>query len=108
MKKTIALIMILIIGFSSLAYSEDFDKDVFGVLLSNYETGEILYSKNIDEILNIASITKLMTYAVSMDAIREGKVYYDDIVTIGENPPKEGGSTFYLKQGQKLKFETLR
>ncbi|MBS4539156.1 D-alanyl-D-alanine carboxypeptidase [Clostridium sp. D2Q-11] len=107
MKKTVILTLILIICFSSLVWGEDFDEDVFGVLLSDYETGEILYSKNTDEKLNIASITKLMTYLISMDAIREGKVYYEDIVTIGDNPPKEWGSTFYLKKGEMFKFHTL-
>lgn len=107
MKKIFIIILVLIISFSSLVYGEEFEEDVFGVLLSDYETGEILYSNNIDERLNIASITKLMTYAVTMDAIKERKVYYEDIVTIGKNPPKEWGSTFYLKEGEKIRFKTL-
>ncbi|MBS4534007.1 D-alanyl-D-alanine carboxypeptidase [Clostridium sp. D2Q-14] len=107
MKKIITIVLIVIISFSSLVYGEEFEKDVFGVLLSDYETGEILYSDNIDKKLNIASITKLMTYTVTMDAIKEGKVYYEDIVTIGENPPKEWGSTFYLEEDEKLKLKTL-
>jgi len=107
MKKIVILTLILIMCFSSLVWGEDFDEDVFGVLLSDYETGEVLYSKNTDKKLNIASITKLMTYLISMDAIREGKVYYEDIVTIGDNPPKEWGSTFYLKKGEMFKFHTL-
>lgn len=107
MKRGIIFSLVLIIFISSITYGEGFDEDVFGVLLTDYDTGEVLYSKNIDEKLNIASITKLMTYVVSMDAIKKGNVYYEDIVTIGENPPKERGSTFYLGKGEMLTFKTL-
>lgn len=106
MKRTIIICLLILILSSQFTYAE-LGEGLKGSMLSDFETGEILYEKNIDEKLNIASITKLMTYAVTKDALKEGKVHLSDIVTIGENPPKEYGSTFYLNKGDMLPLEVL-
>lgn len=106
MKKVITICLLIIMYFSQFAYA-DLGEGLKGAMLSDFETGEILYAKDIDKKLKIASITKLMTYAVTKDALKEGKINLSDIVTIGENPPKEYGSTFYLKQGDILPLEIL-
>ncbi|WP_130805465.1 D-alanyl-D-alanine carboxypeptidase family protein [Senegalia massiliensis] len=107
MKKIITICLLMIICFSQFTYADELSEGLKGAMLVDYETGELLYEKNIDDKLPIASITKLMTYVVTKDALKEGKVHLSDIVKIGENPPKEYGSTFYLKEGDMLPLETL-
>lgn len=109
MKKTITNIIILILFFTNISFAEDgnLNKGLSAVLIGNYNTGEIIYQYNIDETIEIASITKLMTYTVAMDIISNGDSNLDDIVTIGKNPTMIGGSTFELKQGEKVELQTL-
>ncbi len=107
MKKTLLLTLILILVFTNVSYCLDIEENINSALIGDFETGQILYSFNIDNPVSIASITKLMTYLVTMDAIRDGKVNLNDIVIIGENPPKEWGNSFYLMKGEKIKLSTL-
>lgn len=107
MKKIIIICLLIIMCFSQFAYADELSEGLKGAMLVDYETGEILYENNVDKKIEIASITKLMTYVVTKDALKEGKVHLSDIVTVGENPPKEYGSTFYLKKGDMLPLEIL-
>lgn len=107
MKRIFSLALVILIAFNSIIYAENFDEEVNGVLLGEFDTGEILYQKNINKKFNIASITKLMTYIITMEAIEDGLADYEDVVVIGENPPKEWGSTFYLEEGDMLPLKTL-
>lgn len=87
---------------SNIAYAEpNFDKkDITAALLADYETGDILYSYNIDNRIEIASITKIMTYLVAMDEVTKGNAKLTDKVTISEYAASRGGSTFKLKPGE--------
>lgn len=112
MKKTISLVLVFLFIFSSFTFADSFDEInkglEKGLLLGDYESGLVLRSSNnIDEPIEIASITKLMTYMITMDAVNSGKISLDDKVTVGENPTKVKGSTFYLWEGEKLKVSTL-
>ncbi|WP_165866711.1 serine hydrolase [Vagococcus vulneris] len=53
-------------------------------MVTDMETGKILYSKNIDEALGIASMTKILTAYLVYDAIKQGKIKWTDTVPISE------------------------
>src|SRR5690625_5032094 len=55
-------------------------------ILINAENGDILYEKNIDEQLPIASMSKMMTELIVLDAIDEGIIAWDDTVSISDYP----------------------
>lgn len=102
------ILLIIILISVDYGYADDsIESGLSTVLLGEYESGEILYDYNIDHPVFVASITKLMTYLVCMDEIFQGKVSLDDTVVIGDNPPKEYGSIFNLKVGEKVKLKTL-
>lgn len=108
MKKFLCIFISLVIIFSNIVYAEDILEDgLRAVLLGECESGEILYSYNIDNPIEIASITKLMTYLIVMDAVESGKVTLDDVVIVSRNACKEYGSIFNLKPGEKIKLSTL-
>ena len=76
-------------------------------ILMEASTGKILYENNADEIVSPASITKIMTLILIFDAINEGKIDYDDVVTTSEYAKSMGGSQVFLETGEKQTVKTL-
>ncbi|MDO5724953.1 MAG: D-alanyl-D-alanine carboxypeptidase family protein [Tissierellia bacterium] len=76
-------------------------------LLGDYSSGEILEGENIDEIIAIASTTKILSIYVVLDAIRAGKLNYDDIVTITKESAILRGSSYDLKEGDRILVKDL-
>ncbi len=109
MRKTVILILIISIFFINVGFcdNEMFNENLSAILIGDYDSGEILYDYNIDNPIEIASLTKLITYLIAMDMISTGSVDLNDIVKIGKNPTKIGGSTFKLREGEEIKFHIL-
>ena len=71
-------------------------------LLMDMATGTVLYEKNAHEPLAPASVTKVMTMLLIMEAIDSGKIRWDDTVTASEAAAAKGGSQIYLKVGETM------
>lgn len=84
-----------------------FDVDARSAILVDARTGAVLYAKNPDEALPPASVTKIMTLLLVMEAISEGRIHYKDTVTASENATSMGGSQIYLKVGEQMSVEDL-
>lgn len=76
-------------------------------LLIDYTTGKVLYEKNADEKLPIASMTKLATLWVVFDAIDKGAIKETDLVTVSKTASKVGGSSAFLDAGSSYKLTDL-
>ncbi|HEY8363296.1 MAG TPA: D-alanyl-D-alanine carboxypeptidase family protein [Tissierellaceae bacterium] len=76
-------------------------------LLADYETGEILEEYNIDEAVEIASISKLMSFLIIMEKVEEGIISLDDVVKIDKDTTKIKGSSFKLKEGEEFTVKEL-
>jgi D-alanyl-D-alanine carboxypeptidase (penicillin-binding protein 5/6) len=70
-------------------------------------TGNILFEKNPDKKLPPASVTKVMTLLVALEALEKGKVKLTDQVVTSENAWKMGGSQIYLEPGETMSLETM-
>lgn len=106
--KVLSLFLLIITIFNVTAYAEiNINQDISAALLGDVETGEILYSYNIDEQRAIASISKLMTYLVMMDAVSEGKISLDDDIVISGHAAATEGSRFGLISGETIKLSML-
>lgn len=70
-------------------------------------TGCILYTQNAEEALPPASVTKIMTLLLIMEALDEETVHLEDTVTVSENAASMGGSQVYLKVGEQMPLEDL-
>lgn len=76
-------------------------------LLMEKTTGQILFAQNEHEKLEPASVTKIMTLLLTMDAIGSGALAYDDVVTVSANAAGMGGSQVFLAEGEQITVEEL-
>ncbi len=81
--------------------------DAKSAILIDNASGKILYEKNIDEKLPMASMTKIMSMLLIMEQIDEGNLKYTDKVLISKNASGMGGSQVFLQAGEEYKVEDL-
>ena len=74
---------------------------VSGVLM-DATTGEIIFEKNKDEQVAVASMTKMVAQIIILENIESGKIKWDDIVTASANASGMGGSQIYLTTGEEM------
>ena len=77
------------------------------VILMEATTGAVLYKQNCDESLPPASVTKIMTLLLVMEAVDAGIAHMDSTVTVSANAASMGGSQVYLKEGEQMLLEDL-
>ncbi len=107
---TFMLIAPLVAADAGRVYAEDalpFDLDCISAVLMDSETGTVLYSKNGDEALPPASVTKVMTLLLVMEAIDAGKLSLNDTLQVSENAASMGGSQVFLEAGEQMSVEDL-
>ena len=73
----------------------------------DYATGKIIYEKNPDEKLPLASVTKIMTMLLAMEEIEKGRMNYDDIITATAHAKSYGGSTIFLDEGEQMSVRDI-
>ena len=76
-------------------------------ILMEKATGEILYEKNAHERLAPASVTKIMTLLLVMEALESGRIGWDDTVTASAAAAAKGGSQIYLEENEQLPLEEM-
>lgn len=79
---------------------------VSGVLMEA-NSGKIVFSKEPDKEVAVASMTKMVAQILILDAIREKKISWDDVVTVSQNASEMGGSQIYLSVGEKISIRDL-
>ena len=76
-------------------------------LLMEKETGKVIYEKNADEKLEPASVTKIMTLLLIVEAIETGKITMDDMVTTSAYAASMGGSQIWLEEGEQMSVRDM-
>ncbi|NLT13490.1 MAG: D-alanyl-D-alanine carboxypeptidase [Clostridiales bacterium] len=76
-------------------------------ILLEKETGRVIYEKNADEKLEPASVTKVMTVLLVIEAIESGKITLDDMVTTSAYAASMGGSQIYLEEGEQMSVRDM-
>lgn len=71
------------------------------------DEGQVLFEQNADESLPPASVTKIMTMLLTMEAIDSGKASLDDLVTASAHAAEMGGSQIYLKEGEQMTLDEM-
>ncbi len=92
---------------NTYAETTPFDINAKSALLIDVGTGTILYEKNIHEQLPPASITKIMTMLLVMEALESNKISLDDQAVVSERASKMGGTQLYLEAGETKTIEEL-
>ena len=87
--------------------SNPLNLDCASAILIEQHTGKILYSYNVHEKQRPASVTKIMSILLIMDAIKEGKINYDTKIPCSENAASMGGSQIWLDTTETLSVEEM-
>lgn len=90
------------LAFSSVAAEQPFTLSCASAVLMEAESGKILYEQNGNQALPPASVTKVMTLLLVMEAIKEGRAAWTDKVSVSERAASMGGSQVYLKVGEEM------
>lgn len=85
----------------------DLGLDCKSAILIEASTGKVLYEQNADEALPPASVTKVMTLLLVMEAIEAGKIKYSDTVRASANACSMGGSQIFLEENEEMSVEDL-
>ena len=76
-------------------------------ILMDAATGTVLFEKNAHEKLAPASVTKVMTLLLVMEALESGRISWDDMVTASETAAGKGGSQVYLEVGEQMSMDEM-
>ncbi len=87
--------------------NEEHKVEARSALLMDARTGTVLYSYNENERYSPASVTKIMTLLLIMEALEEGKISEDENVTVSEYAASMGGSQIFLEEGECMKVIDL-
>lgn len=117
MKKLISVFLCLLISLSGTIYCfaeekennttapfEDFSKSS---ILMCADTGDIIYENNAYEHLSPASVTKVMSMLLILEALESGKISLSDEVVTSKNAVAMGGSQIWLEEGEKMTVDEL-
>ena len=102
-------VVLIMVGLVLVQPVSAVDLDIKGKsgILMDVATGTVLYEKNAHEPLAPASVTKVMTMLLIMEAIDSGKIGWDDTVTASETAAAKGGSQIYLKVGETMSVSDM-
>jgi D-alanyl-D-alanine carboxypeptidase (penicillin-binding protein 5/6) len=76
-------------------------------LLMEFSTGDIIFSQNGSKLLYPASLTKIMTLVLAYEALKDGRVNWEDEIIVSQKAWETGGSQMFLEIGQKVSFRDL-
>ena len=102
------LVLVVLVSWLPMgAKAVELDIAAKSALLMDAATGTVIYEQNSHEALAPASVTKVMTMLLIMEAIDEGRIGWDDKVTASEEAAAKGGSQVYLKVGETMSVSDM-
>ena len=105
MKKLLFLLILLCIPIRVLG-EELIPNSVSGILIEPI-SGKIIYEKDKDKEVSVASLTKMVAQIIVLEEVEKGNIKWTDIVTVSKNAASMGGSQIYLSEGEKISVEDL-
>lgn len=108
MKKLLIIIMLIVFLFPMNIYAEeDLLKNAKSGLLIEATTGEILYEKNMDGKVAVASMTKMVAQIIILENIENGTLTWDEKIKVSNNAAGMGGSQIWLQPGEEMTVRDL-
>ncbi len=111
MRKTLCLLMIagLLLSLAPRVRGEGPELELHApsAILMDAATGTVLYEKNADQPRQPASVTKVMTLLLVMEALDSGQIRWEDPVTASSAAAGKGGSQIYLEEGEQLSMDEM-
>ncbi|MCB7069169.1 D-alanyl-D-alanine carboxypeptidase [Caldibacillus sp. 210928-DFI.2.22] len=115
MKRSIVMIITALIISATIIPTPSFASEVKvdlaenakSAILIERDTGTVLFEKNSDERLSPASMTKIMTMLLIMEALEDGKIQWNEKVRTSEYAASMGGSQVFLEEGEEMTVDEL-
>ena len=107
MKRILPLLLIFALLLCVPVRADELTLDAPSALLMEKATGTVLFAKDEHTPREGASVTKVMTLLLTMEAIDSGALSYDDVVTGSAHAASMGGSQIWLKEGEQMRAEDL-
>ena len=102
------MVLALLVGFVPTGVrGVEMEIPAKSALLMDAATGTVIYEQNAHEPLAPASVTKVMTMLLIMEAIDSGSIGWEDTVTASESAAAKGGSQIYLKVGETMSVSDM-
>lgn len=99
--------VLLTVNINTYAVGEALELDVKSAFLIEAGSGQTLYEVNPNERLPIASVTKVMTMLLICEALNNGVINMDEMVTVSERASKMGGSQIYLEKDEQMSVRDM-
>lgn len=103
-------IMILFLPISVFGQeqkSEELISNAVSGILIEAGSGNVIYEKEKDKQVAIASMTKMIAQIIILEEIEKGNIHWNDVVTVSKNAADMGGSQIYIEEGEKITIEDL-
>lgn len=107
MKKICLFFIMLFVPLIVKAEDLNLAENAKSAILIETSTGEIIYSKNANEKLAPASMTKMMSLIIIMENIEKGNLKWNDVVIVSKNAASMGGSQIFLEANEAMSVEDL-
>lgn len=112
MRAILASLLLLSTPVSAAIAQDQYQTEATHAVIMDFETGEILFDRNGDVAMPPASMSKLMTVLMTLEAIRDGQLSLDDELPVSENAWRRGGaasgsSTMFLEVNSRARVEDL-
>ncbi len=109
-KRVISAVLSATLAFSAAAVTtsaQETESTAKSAVLMEKETGQILYEKNADEKLPIASVTKIMVLLIAAEEISKGKLSFEDTAVCSDYAGSMDGSVIWLESGEEMSVGDL-
>ena len=104
---SVLLAGLLLLGLVSAVHAAGPDIAAPSAILMDAATGTVLFEKNAHEKLAPASVTKVMTLLLVMEALESGRISWGDTVTASDHAAGKGGSQVYLEPGEQMSMDEM-
>lgn len=101
------VVLVMVLFTTTVFANAEITTTAKSVILMESGTGEVLYENNADEQLPIASVTKVMTMLLCMEALHSGKIKMEDMVIASEHACSMGGSQVFLEPGEQMSVSDM-
>lgn len=105
--KKIIILLLFTLAFVPKVDAEELIPNAKSGILIEANTKEILYEKNKDEKLSVASLTKMMVQLIVLEKVENKEIKWDDMVVASANASGMGGTQIWLSTGEKMSVRDL-
>ncbi len=107
MQKRLLCLLLALVLLTAPVCAAELGISAPSAILMEKSTGEILYEQNAHERLAPASVTKVMTLLLVMEALEDGRIGWDDTITASASAAAKGGSQIYLEENEQMPLRDM-